>query len=136
VPYISLVAKKQIEKLSIFGGDYNTHDGTGVRDYIHVVDLAKGHLKSLDLMNKTPEYFTINLSTGTGYSVLDIVKAFEHVSGQKIPYEIISKREGDIAASFGDSSFAKEVIDWQAEYSLERMCIDTWRWVSNNPDGF
>ena len=136
MPYISLVARKKIDKLSIYGGDYNTPDGTGIRDYIHVVDLAKGHLKAIDVLDKDPICLPINLSTGKGYSVLDMVKAFENASGRSIPYQIVERRKGDIAECFGDPAFAKEVLNWKAEYNLEKMCEDTWRWISMNPEGY
>jgi UDP-glucose 4-epimerase len=136
MPYIALVARKNLDKLRIFGDDYNTHDGTGIRDYIHVVDLAKGHLKAIKFLESGPCLTPINLSTGNGYSVLDIVKAFENASGKSIPYEIVARRKGDVASCFGDPTFAEQVLDWKAEYDLERMCEDTWRWITKNPGGY
>ncbi|KAA0446977.1 MAG: NAD-dependent epimerase/dehydratase family protein, partial [Candidatus Thioglobus sp.] len=121
--------------LSIFGGDYDTPDGTGVRDYIHVMDLANGHLKALQALDK-PQVLIVNLGTGNGYSVLEMVKAFERASGRKIAYEIAPRRAGDIAICYADPSFAKDKIGWQAAYELDEMCQDTWRWQSQNPNGF
>jgi UDP-glucose 4-epimerase len=136
MPYISQVAIGKLEKLSIFGGDYDTHDGTGVRDYIHVVDLAKGHVKALQALKDMPQVLIVNLGTGNGYSVLDVVKAFEKASGNKIPYKIVDRRSGDIATCYADPAYAKEKLAWKAEYELVEMCEDTWRWQSMNPDGY
>ncbi|SMN11141.1 UDP-glucose 4-epimerase [uncultured Candidatus Thioglobus sp.] len=136
MPYISQVAVGKLEKLNIFGDDYDTHDGTGVRDYIHVVDLAKGHVKALQALQKKPQMLIVNLGTGNGYSVLDMVKAFEKASGKTVAYEIVARRAGDIAACYADPSLAKQLLDWQAENNLEQMCEDTWRWQSQNPKGF
>ena len=136
MPYISQVAVGKLDKLSIFGGDYGTPDGTGVRDYIHVVDLAKGHIKALQALTEKPEVMTVNLGTGKGYSVLDMIKAFEKTSGRSVPYEIVDRRAGDIAACYADPSYAAKKLDWKAEHELDEMCQDTWRWQSNNPDGF
>ncbi|SMM98536.1 UDP-glucose 4-epimerase [uncultured Candidatus Thioglobus sp.] len=136
MPYISQVAVGKLEKLSIFGSDYNTPDGTGVRDYIHVVDLAKGHVKALQALQKKPQMLIVNLGTGNGYSVLDMLKAFEKASGKTVAYEIVARRAGDIAACYADPSLAKQLLDWQAENNLEQMCEDTWRWQSQNPKGF
>ena len=135
-PYVSQVAIGKRPKLKIFGGDYDTHDGTGVRDYIHVVDLAKGHIKALKAMETKSQSLIVNLGTGTGYSVLDIVKEFEIVSERTIPYEIVSRREGDIAVSYTDPSLAAKKLNWKAEYELNKMCQDTWRWQSMNPNGY
>lgn len=135
MPYISQVAVGKQEKLNIFGGDYETKDGTGVRDYIHVVDLAKGHVKALEAIQK-PSLITVNLGTGKGYSVLEMIKAFERVSGKKIPYEIVERRAGDIAQCYADPKLAKEKLNWSAQLTLEDMCKDTWSWQSKNPDGF
>jgi UDP-glucose 4-epimerase len=135
MPYISQVAVGKRSKLSVFGGDYPTNDGTGVRDYIHVVDLAKGHVKALQSL-QLPGLITVNLGTGIGYSVLDMVKVFEAVSCQKIPYEIVERRQGDVAQCFADPSKALEVLGWKAEFDLERMCKDTWRWQTKNPNGY
>jgi len=136
IPYISQVAVGKLEKLSVFGGDYDTLDGTGVRDYIHVVDLAKGHVKALQALKDKPQVLTVNLGTGNGYSVLDMVKAFEKASGKNIPYQIIDRRPGDIATCYADPTYAKEKLAWKAKYELDEMCEDTWRWQSMNPDGY
>jgi UDP-glucose 4-epimerase len=136
MPYISQVAVGKLEKLSIFGGDYDTSDGTGVRDYIHVVDLAKGHVKALQALEDKPQVLIVNLGTGNGYSVLDMVKAFEKASGKDVPYQIVDRRPGDIASCYADPSFSIKNLAWKAEYGLDEMCEDTWRWQSNNPDGY
>ena len=136
IPYISQVAVGKLEKLSVFGGDYDTPDGTGVRDYIHVVDLAKGHVKALQALKDKPQVLIVNLGTGKGYSVLDMVKAFEKASGKEIPYQIVDRRSGDIATCYADPAYAKEKINWKAEYELDEMCEDTWRWQSLNLDGY
>ena len=136
IPYISQVAAGKLEKLSVFGGDYDTLDGTGVRDYIHVVDLAKGHVKALQALKDKPQVLIVNLGTGNGCSVLDMVKAFEKASGKDIPYQIVGRRPGDIATCYADSTFAAEKLDWKAEYELDEMCEDTWRWQSKNPNGY
>jgi len=136
MPFISQVAVGAREKLNVFGGDYDTVDGTGVRDYIHVVDLAKGHVKALEALQKQPGLLTVNLGTGRGYSVLEMVKAFEKASGNKIPYEIVARRPGDVAQCYADPSFALETLGWKAELGIERMCADTWRWQSMNPKGY
>lgn len=139
MPFISQVAVGKREFLSVFGSDYDTHDGTGVRDYIHVVDLATAHANAIDYINAQETMnnpLIVNLGTGTGYSVLDVVKAFEKASGKEIPYRLVDRRAGDIAKCYADPSFAKEVLGWEAERSLEEMCIDSWRWQSNNPDGY
>ena len=136
VPFISQTAIGKREKLSVFGNDYDTHDGTGVRDYIHVVDLAVGHLKALEKLPEMKEVMTVNLGTGKGYSVLDMVKAFEKASGKKVPYEIAPRRSGDIATCYADPSYAKELLGWEAKKGIEEMCEDTWRWQSMNPDGY
>ena len=136
IPYISQVAVGMLEKLSIFGGDYGTPDGTGVRDYIHVVDLAKGHVKALQALENKSQVLTVNLGTGNGYSVLDMVKAFEKASGKDVPYQIVDRRPGDIAICYADPAYAKEKLNWKAEYELDEMCEDTWRWQSQNPDGY
>ena len=136
MPYISQVAVGKLEQLSVFGDDYPTKDGTGVRDYIHVVDLAVGHLKALEKLDDNPGLLTYNLGTGTGYSVLDVVKAFEKASGQTIPYQITDRRPGDIAKCYADPSKAKKELDWEAKRGIEEMCRDTWQWQSQNPDGY
>ena len=136
MPFISQVAVGKREELSVFGDDYDTHDGTGVRDYIHVVDLAKGHVKALDKMKKMQGVLTVNLGTGKGYSVLDMVRAFEKASGKKVPYKIAPRRPGDIAKCYADPSYAKEVLDWEVKRGIQEMCEDTWRWQQKNPEGY
>lgn len=136
MPYITQVAVGKLAELSIFGDDYNTPDGTGVRDYIHVTDLAKGHLKALEKIMKESGIEAYNLGTGIGYSVLDMVKAFSKVSGRQLPYRIVSRRPGDVAMSYCDPAKASKELGWTAELSLERMCEDAWRWQLDNPDGY
>lgn len=136
MPYITQVAVEKLDQLSVFGDDYPTHDGTGVRDYIHVVDLAIGHLKALDKLNKNPGIVTYNLGTGQGYSVLDVVKAFEKASGQNVPYQITDRRPGDIASCYADPAKAEEELGWKANHTLVDMCRDSWRWQSQNPEGY
>lgn len=136
VPYITQVAIGKLKKLNVFGDDYNTHDGTGVRDYIHVVDLADGHVKALDKIKRSSGVFTYNLGTGIGYSVLDMVKAFSKVVGEDIPYEIMPRRDGDIAACYADPTLADNELNWQAKRDLKDMCEDSWRWQKNNPKGY
>ncbi len=134
MPYIAQVAGGELECLSVFGDDYPTKDGTGVRDYIHVVDLAKGHLAAMKYLGEKErgEVFVTNLGTGIGYSVLEMVKAFETGSGVKVPYRIVDRRPGDIAACFADTAYATETMGWRAEFGLERMCRDTWRWQTSS----
>ena len=136
MPYISQVAVGKLEKLGVFGDDYDTPDGTGVRDYIHVVDLAVGHVKAIKYIFSNPGLDIINLGTGVGYSVLDMVKAFSKACGKEIPYEIKPRREGDIAMCYADPSKASKVLGWKAERGLEQMCEDAWRWQSQNPEGY
>lgn len=136
MPYISQVAVGKLEKLGVFGDDYDTPDGTGVRDYIHVVDLAIGHVKAIDYILTNPGLDVINLGTGVGYSVLDMVKAFSKACGREIPYEIKPRRAGDIAMCYADPKKAKEVLGWEAKRGLDEMCADTWRWQSQNPNGY
>ena len=136
IPYISQVAVGNLEKLSVFGDDYDTPDGTGVRDYIHVVDLAKGHVKALQALKDKLQVLTVNLGTGIGHSVLDVVKAFEKASGKDVPYKIVNRRPGDIATCYADPSYAAKILDWKAKYELDEMCEDAWRWQSLNPDGY
>ncbi|WP_103663786.1 UDP-glucose 4-epimerase GalE [Gracilimonas amylolytica] len=136
MPYISQVAVGKLEKLSVFGGDYPTADGTGVRDYIHVVDLAVGHLKALEKLESNPGLIVHNLGTGKGSSVLDMVKAFENASGKKVPYEITDRRPGDIAECYADPTKAENELNWKAERNITQMCEDTWRWQSKNPNGY
>ena len=138
MPYIARVAIGTYEYLSVFGGDYPTPDGTGVRDYIHVVDLAKGHVKALEAFQRptTPDLLTVNLGTGQGYSVLDMVNAFAQASGCEIPYRIVARRAGDIACCYADPTKAQELLQWTAEKDLAAMCNDTWNWQRNNPQGY
>lgn len=137
LPYVAQVAIGKLKELSIFGNDYPTIDGTGVRDYIHVVDLALGHLAALKGLEKTTQGCrAYNLGTGVGYSVLQIVAAFEKASGKKVPYKIVPRRPGDIASCYADPKMAKEILDWQAKFGLERMMQDAWRWQSQNPNGY
>ena len=136
MPFIAQTAVGKRDYLSVFGDDYDTSDGTGVRDYIHVVDLAQGHLNALDRLTEFSEPMTINLGTGKGYSVLEMVKAFEKASGKKVPFKIVERRAGDIATCFADPSYAKELLDWKAKRGIEEMCEDSWRWQSQNPNGY
>lgn len=138
MPYISGVAVGKLNQLSVFGDDYPTVDGTGVRDYIHVVDLAKGHVKALQAFkNKAVDnLFTVNLGTGIGYSVLEMVEAFKQASGKPITYQITGRRPGDIACCYADPSYAKQLIDWEATMGIQAMCDDTWKWQSENPNGY
>ena len=135
MPYITQVAIGKLECLNVCGNDYPTPDGTGVRDYIHVVDLAIGHIKALDRLLKVKGCEVYNLGTGKGYSVLDVVKAFEKASGIKINYRIAPRRAGDVACCYADATKAKEVLGWQAKYDIDDMCADSWRWQSQNPNG-
>ena len=136
MPYISQVAVGKLERLGVFGDDYDTPDGTGVRDYIHVVDLAKGHVKAINYIFSNPGLDVINLGTGVGYSVLDMVKAFSKACGKEIPYEIKPRRAGDIAMCYADPAKAARVLGWKAEKGLDEMCVDSWRWQSQNPNGY
>ena len=136
LPYVSQVAVGRLPELQVFGDDYDTLDGTGVRDYIHVVDLALGHVKALNHLSKFSGNLPVNLGTGNGTSVLEIVSAFEKISQQKIPYAIKPRREGDIATVFANANKAKEILSWHAERDLDAMIEDTWRWQSKNPEGF
>ncbi|NBI42851.1 UDP-glucose 4-epimerase GalE [[Haemophilus] felis] len=136
LPYISQVAIGKLPQLSVFGSDYDTHDGTGVRDYIHVVDLAIGHLKALQVHENQAGLHIYNLGTGTGYSVLDMVKAFEQANNIQIPYKLVERRPGDIAVCYSDPSLAKEKLGWTAERGLAQMMKDTWHWQKNNPKGY
>ncbi len=136
MPYITQVAAGRLQQLGVFGDDYPTHDGTGVRDYIHVVDLAKGHVKAIDYSGEHKGVEIVNLGTGTGYSVLDIVKAFEKVNHLKIPYVIKPRRPGDIAECYANAEKAARVLGWKAEKSLEDMCYDSWNWQSHNINGY
>ena len=132
-PYISKVANGKLPKLIIYGNDYDTHDGTGIRDYIHVVDLARGHLKSLEAMQSDSRALVMNLGTGKGYSVLDVVREFEIVSNRKIPYEFVDRRRGDVAQCYADPSLAFKLINWKTEFKLNQMCQDAWNWEKFSP---
>ncbi len=136
MPFVTQVAVGKRPKLSVFGGDYPTHDGTGVRDYIHVVDLALGHLAALEKVVAGKGAWTVNLGTGKGYSVLDFVKAFEKASGKPIPYQIVDRRPGDVAQCYADPSLAAEMLGWRAQRDLQQMCADSWNWQQKNPDGY
>ena len=136
MPYVAQVAVGKLERLRIFGSDYDTHDGTGVRDYIHVVDLARGHIAAINALKTLDRSFVVNLGTGQGYSVLDVVKAFEAASGKPVPYEIVARRPGDVGACYADPGAADKLIGWRAQHGIERMCADHWRWQSQNPNGF
>jgi UDP-glucose 4-epimerase len=136
MPFIAQTAVGKREVLSVFGDDYDTVDGTGVRDYIHVVDLAQGHVNALDRIENFNEPMTINLGTGRGYSVLEMIQAFEKASNKKISYQIVERRTGDIATCFADPAYAKEVLGWVAVKGIDEMCEDSWAWQSNNPNGY
>ena len=138
MPFIAQTAVGKREYLSVFGSDYDTPDGTGVRDYIHVVDLANAHVKAIDYLNKTVQSkpLVVNIGTGVGYSVLDMVRAFEAASGKKVAYKLVQRRAGDIAKCFADPCYAKEILGWEAKRGIEQMCEDSWRWQSNNPNGY
>lgn len=136
MPYITKVAIGELSKVNVFGNDYDTVDGTGVRDYIHVVDLAKGHIKTLEALEKNPGLVTYNLGTGNGYSVLQLIEAFSKASGVEIPYEIVGRRQGDVAECYSDPSKANKELNWKAEKGIDDMCKDSWRWQSKNPKGY
>ena len=136
LPYIAQVAVGRREFLNVWGNDYATSDGTGVRDYIHVVDLALGHLKALERLQQGPQCQAINLGTGAGYSVLEMVRAFERASGRAVPYQVAPRRVGDVAACYADPAQALALLGWQAQHGLDIMCEDTWRWQHNNPNGY
>ena len=139
MPYISQVAVGKLKELSVFGSDYETKDGTGVRDYIHVVDLANAHVKAIEYLgNETSasSVLKVNIGTGTGYSVLDMIKAFEKASGQKIPYKLVPRRAGDIATCYSNPQKAKEILGWEAKHNLEDMCKSSWNWQNKNPKGY
>lgn len=136
LPYVAKVAVGRLEKVNVFGNDYDTPDGTGVRDYIHVVDLARGHVKAIEKIAQNPGLKIYNLGTGNGYSVLDIIHAFSKACGHDIPYVIGPRRAGDIDMCYADPQKAYEELNWKAEYDLNKMCEDTWRWQSHNPDGY
>lgn len=136
LPYVSQVAVGKLEKLGVFGDDYETSDGTGVRDYIHVVDLAVGHVLAVNKLSENPGVVIYNLGTGIGYSVFQIISEFEKASGRQIPVEILPRRAGDIAACYADPSLAKLELGWTATRGIQEMCVDGWRWQSNNPNGY
>ncbi|DAB30850.1 MAG TPA: UDP-glucose 4-epimerase GalE [Sulfurimonas sp. UBA12504] len=136
MPFIAQTAVKKRDYLSVFGDDYDTVDGTGVRDYIHVVDLAFGHVKALEKISNIKEVLTVNLGTGKGYSVLEMVRAFEKASGKDVPYQIAPRRSGDVAKCFADPSYAFETLGWSAQKGIQEMCEDSWRWQSQNPNGY
>ena len=136
LPYVAQVAVGRLKELSVFGNDYPTPDGTGIRDYIHVVDLAIGHLRAIEKLASKPGFQVYNLGTGNGYSVLQIVKAFEAASGKKVPYVIKPRRPGDIAECWADPALAAKELNWKAERGIEKMCEDLWRWQSQNPYGY
>lgn len=136
MPYVAQVAVGNLNKLRVYGGDYSTPDGTGVRDYIHVMDLARGHVMALAHLLGGEESFTVNLGTGQGYSVLDVICAYEKASNRPIPYEVMERRLGDVAACYADASLAERILGWRATKGLAEMCVDSWRWQSMNPNGF
>ena len=136
MPYISQVAVGRLAELSVFGSDYPTSDGTGVRDYIHVVDLAQGHLAALQALDRAAGLIVVNLGTGVGCSVLELIHAFEKVSGKDVPYRVVARREGDVATCYSDPSLAASILGWKANLDINAMCQDTWRWQSKNPKGY
>lgn len=138
LPFVAQVAVGKRACLNVFGGDYPTVDGTGVRDYIHVVDLARGHVQALErqLQQAQPEHLVVNLGTGKGYSVLEVVHAFEHASGRPVPYALVPRRPGDVASCYAQTDKAQEMLNWRAQFDMDRMCADAWRWQSRNPDGY
>jgi UDP-glucose 4-epimerase len=136
MPYVAQVAVGRRARLSVFGNDYDTPDGTGVRDYIHVVDLAQGHVKALDRLLSTPGSLLVNLGTGRGYSVLELIAAYERASGRPVPYDIVARRPGDVDSCYADPARAAAELGWKATRDLAAMCEDSWRWQSSNPDGF
>ncbi|MDE5966166.1 MAG: UDP-glucose 4-epimerase GalE [Lachnospiraceae bacterium] len=136
LPYVAQVAIGKLPCIGVFGNDYDTPDGTGVRDYIHVVDLAKGHVKAINKIKENPGIKIYNLGTGIGYSVLDVIKAFSKACKKELPYEIKERRAGDIAVCYADAALAKEELGWEAQYGIQEMCEDSWRWQSQNPNGY
>ena len=136
MPFVAQVAIGRRPQLSVYGGDWPTKDGTGVRDYIHVVDLAQGHVKALERVFAERGAYTVNLGTGQGYSVLEMIKAFERASGKSVPYQIVERRPGDIATCYADPQYAKQLLGWSASRGIDAMCADTWRWQTQNPNGF
>ncbi|CAN5575876.1 UDP-glucose 4-epimerase GalE [soil metagenome] len=136
MPYVAQVAVGKRARLQVFGSDYDTPDGTGVRDYIHVQDLAEGHVAALRKLIDGAGSMTVNLGTGRGYSVIEVIKAFERASGKPVPYDLVARRPGDVAACYADTALAKELLGWEARHDIDAMCADSWRWQSNNPNGF
>ena len=136
MPYVSQVAVGRLPQLRVFGGDYPTPDGTGVRDYIHVVDLAVGHVAAVRRLTERPGVLTVNLGTGRGYSVIEVVKAFEKASGRPVPYEIVARRPGDVAQCYAEPGLAERELGWRAERGIDEMCADAWRWQRSNPEGY
>jgi len=136
MPFVAQVAVGKRAQLSVYGNDYDTKDGTGVRDYIHVDDLAFGHLAALQYLQKNAGVLKVNLGTGQGTSVFELIHAFEKAANRKIPYEVVARREGDLSEYYADAKYSKMVLGWQAQYDIDRMCVDTWRWQSQNPNGF
>ena len=134
MPYITKVATGELPRVNVFGNDYPTPDGTGVRDYIHVMDLATGHVNAIDKIKENPGVKVYNLGTGKGYSVLDVIKNFSEASGIDIPYVITDRRPGDIAECYSDATLAKEELGWEAKYDIKEMCADSWNWQKNNPN--
>jgi UDP-glucose 4-epimerase len=135
MPFVAQVAVGQRPELSVFGNDYPTPDGTGVRDYIHVVDLALGHLAALDALSRQTGELTVNLGTGQGYSVLEMVRAFEKASGRTVPYRLVDRRPGDVASCYADPAQAAKMLGWRASRGIDEMCVDAWRWQAGNPQG-
>ena len=136
LPYVAQVAVGRRQTFSVFGGDYPTVDGTGVRDYIHVMDLSDAHADAIDYLQREDRSFTVNLGTGHGYSVLEVIRAFERACGKSVPYEIVARRPGDVAAVWADPSLARELLGWKAEFGIDEMCRDAWNWQSRNPEGY
>ena len=136
MPYISQVGVGRLKQLQVFGNDYQTPDGTGVRDYIHVVDLAQGHLRAVDKISGGPGFHIYNLGTGRGHSVLEVIDAFERASGASVPYKIVKRRSGDVAMCYADPELAAAELGWRAERDLESMCRDSWNWQQKNPQGY
>lgn len=136
MPFVAQVAVGLRETLLVFGGDYPTHDGTGVRDYIHVVDLAKGHVKAIERLETLGQTTCVNLGTGCGYSVLEVVQAFERAASRKVPFRVVERRQGDVAECWADPALAERLLGWRAERGLDEMCVDAWRWQSMNPRGY
>ena len=136
LPYVAQVAIGKLQSVGVFGNDYDTPDGTGVRDYIHVVDLAVGHVKAINKIKENPGVKVYNLGTGNGYSVLDVIKAFSKACGHDVPYVIKERRPGDIATCYSDASLAKKELGWEAQYGIDEMCADSWKWQSMNPNGY